>query len=311
MIMTERNPVGALMTVLRRCAYIHIPVSVLLIKYLPMYGRGYNQYSYEPYFSGVTIYKNALGILCVICALYFVWDLISIWSKEKKYSKKKLIITIDFVYLLMIFWLMSKADSSTSLGTLIIGFFILMGVSVFKKNIKYVNLVIFHVILIIFAFQVGVNIFNVFAIALEREMTLTGRTKIWTQVLEFSTNPLVGSGYQSFWLGKRMDHFWDLYSWKPNQAHNGYLEIYLNLGSIGIILLTGAIISTYIKCKNELLKNFEFGNFRMTLLFTILFYNITEALFLNLNLIWFVFLLISMEYKPDLQPFHDLNNRKL
>ena len=40
-ILTEPDPVNAFRTVMKRCAYLLLPLSVLLIKYFPEYGRGF------------------------------------------------------------------------------------------------------------------------------------------------------------------------------------------------------------------------------------------------------------------------------
>jgi O-antigen ligase len=44
--------------------------------------------------------------------------------------------------------------------------------------------------------------------------------------------------YESFWLGP-----WLFYVWRVvkgiSEAHNGYIDVYLNLGAIGALLLVG------------------------------------------------------------------------
>ena len=76
--------------------------------------------------------------------------------------------------------------------------------------------------------------------AVGKDPTLTDRTKIWAFVLGMHTNPLVGTGYQSFWLGPRLEYFWQNSGLGHlNEAHNGYLEVYLELGLIGVSLLIG------------------------------------------------------------------------
>ena len=57
-------------------------------------------------------------------------------------------------------------------------------------------------------------------------MTLTGRTAIWDSVLQKVSNPLFGAGFESFWLGDRLKSMWAEFYFKPNQAHNGYIEVY-------------------------------------------------------------------------------------
>ena len=71
---------------------------------------------------------------------------------------------------------------------------------------------------------------------------LTGRTGIWQTVLNEPNNPLLGTGYASFWLGERLQRIWALYPRTPLlQAHNGYIEVYLNLGMVGVALLGGVL----------------------------------------------------------------------
>jgi O-antigen ligase len=76
-----------------------------------------------------------------------------------------------------------------------------------------------------------------------RDTTLTGRTNLWAELLREPINPLLGTGYQSFWPGPRTEYFWAKYSFHPNQAHNGYLETYLNGGFLGVCLLVAMIVS--------------------------------------------------------------------
>ena len=75
-----------------------------------------------------------------------------------------------------------------------------------------------------------------------RDATFTGRTGLWETLLQEPINPLIGVGYASFWLGERLERFWAMYPTSPPiEAHNGYLEVYLNLGLIGVCLLAGVL----------------------------------------------------------------------
>src|SRR3984893_16756181 len=90
----------------------------------------------------------------------------------------------------------------------------------------------------------GFDINGDLAGAVGRDPTLTGRSNIWKAVLSTNTNPLIGTGYESFWLGPRLNHVWQL-AGQVNEAHNGYLEIYLTLGLVGVFLLFLFIIASY------------------------------------------------------------------
>ena len=73
---------------------------------------------------------------------------------------------------------------------------------------------------------------------LGRNPTISGRTEIWERCLSVPINPLLGAGYYSFWLDdRRVDIVNADYWFRLNEAHNGYLETYLNEGLIGVFLL--------------------------------------------------------------------------
>ena len=58
------------------------------------------------------------------------------------------------------------------------------------------------------------------------------------------TNPIFGTGFESFWLGERPKQLEGIFFFIPNEAHNGYLETYLTLGLIGVFLLIGLFVAT-------------------------------------------------------------------
>ncbi len=292
-ILTESYPVEAIKTVIRRCAYVLIPLSILFYKYYPDLGRLYSPGGGQAY-TGVTTSKNQLGALCFICGFFFFWNLLTIWRKKNK-SVDKNEVLVHILFLIIIFWLLTRVNSATSYALLIIGFILLICLFMMKKKIKYLGIIIFHTVLIVFAIYESVDTIGIITDALGRDTTLTGRTDIWDEVLEVKINPIIGTGYDSFWLGERAEPFWDKYYWNPNQAHNGYLETYLNLGFIGLFCLIGVIIFAYKNISRELLFDFEFARFRMAFLVMVLFYNITEAAFEGLSLIWFMFLLVAIE----------------
>ncbi|HEY1501389.1 MAG TPA: O-antigen ligase [Acidobacteriaceae bacterium] len=72
-----------------------------------------------------------------------------------------------------------------------------------------------------------------------RDLTLTGRTAIWTQVVHFILQrPLLGYGYDAFWRGMEGPSFQVAAAvhFIVAHAHNGFLEIALELGGAGLVL---------------------------------------------------------------------------
>jgi O-antigen ligase len=75
---------------------------------------------------------------------------------------------------------------------------------------------------------------------LGRDMTLTGRTGIWSAVLDsIVKRPLLGYGYQAFWLGLEGESYRVILtvSWMLAQAQNGFLEIMLENGVAGLTIV--------------------------------------------------------------------------
>jgi O-antigen ligase len=102
-------------------------------------------------------------------------------------------------------------------------------------------------------------------------------------------------------LGKRPERLEGIFFFIPNEAHNGYLETYLTLGSIGVFLLIGLFVATFWKIRVELFRNFEWGRYRLGFLMAVALYNWTEAAFTTLSAVWFAFYLIAMDYpRPSL-----------
>jgi O-antigen ligase len=88
---------------------------------------------------------------------------------------------------------------------------------------------------------------------------------------------------------------WEKFPFRPNQAHNGYLETYVNLGLIGVFLLVGLLGATYRKARRSLLEDFEWGRFRLGYLCAAIVYNWTEAGFKTVSLVFFLFYIIAID----------------
>jgi exopolysaccharide production protein ExoQ len=297
-VMTELNPVESLKTLVRRCAYVLIPLSILLIKYYRDLGIVFNEWTGEEMVTGVTGNKNLLGALCLFTGFLFFYDVVTSWhhKNEPVNNKKKLVINI--LLLCMIVLLLIKSNSATSLVTFLIGcsIFIAFGFPIIKKNIKNVGILIFIFCIVLFILEQTFNLSETIIVEhLGRNMTFTERSFLWSALLDTGTNPIIGTGYGSFWVGKRLELIWSKFIWQPNEAHNGYLEIYLELGLLGLALLSGMIMNTYRKVRRSFIYEFDYARLRMGLLAAVLLHNITEASFNRVSLMWFIFLIISID----------------
>ena len=74
---------------------------------------------------------------------------------------------------------------------------------------------------------------------LGRDATLSGRTGLWDAVLAaISMKPLLGYGYESFWNGLAGPSASVVAAvhWIPPHAHNGFLDLWLDLGALGLLI---------------------------------------------------------------------------
>lgn len=289
-ILSDPRPLEAARTVLRRVGYLLVPLSIILIKYYPAIGKQYSEWSGENYFVGVGTSKNMLGAICLFSGIVFLWDVVSRWP-ERRDRRVRRTILVDLAFIGMTLWLTNLAKSATSEVGLAIGSFVILisGSKAFKRHPGFFKTLVVSMFPLYLILAFGFNLSGDFAGAVGRNPTLTGRTLIWQAVLSLDKSPLVGVGYASFWLGPRLLQVWKVVR-GINEAHNGYLEIYLDLGLIGVALLLGFLISGYRNISRELANGSPLAPLKLALWTTALFYNMTESAF-KFHLLWIALLL--------------------
>jgi exopolysaccharide production protein ExoQ len=288
-ILSDPKPMEAVRTVIKRLTYVLVPLSIVLIKYYLDYSRAYNPWTGDVEFVGVATSKNMLGSLCFVCGIFFLWELLNESNRKER--------IIDALVLGMIVWLLIKANSATSWICFFGGCFILLGVGFrsVRGNMASIDIFTFFIVMSFVILELVFDVGTVLVSGLGRDLTLTGRTELWADVLGMVSNPMIGAGYESFWLGDRLVKLWENYWWQPIQAHNGYLETYLNLGLIGLGLLMAIIFCCYRDVRRTLMVDFDRGRLHIAILAVALLNNLTEAGFKGGNIIWFLFLLTAME----------------
>jgi exopolysaccharide production protein ExoQ len=128
-VLTSPDPLAALKRVVSRTAFLLIPLSVLLIKYYPELGRGYNQWNWGSFYVGVATEKNGLGYICLILGLGSLWRLTTMHDTAEIAGRRNQRIAHGVV-LAMAMWLFWKADSVTALLCFFLGTSLLLLASV-------------------------------------------------------------------------------------------------------------------------------------------------------------------------------------
>jgi O-antigen ligase len=227
----------------------------------------------------------------VIYGLVSVWRFFAVYrDRENTHRIRKLVAHTTIIA--MVAWLFWTSNSVTSMSCFLMasGLIMVTNIGVLDRKSWVVHLIIMVAIsLSLFAlfFDSGGGLVE----SLGRDSTMTGRTAIWKAVLSVSGNPLVGTGFESFWLGERLQRVWDMTAKGIQEAHNGYLETYLNLGWIGVGLLGVVIVTGYRNALARYRHDPGAGRIALAYFAVGVVYSLTEAGFRMMGPVWVAFLL--------------------
>jgi exopolysaccharide production protein ExoQ len=84
-------------------------------------------------------------------------------------------------------------------------------------------------------------------------------------------HPLLGHGFGGFWTGETMDYQ------DVNEVHNGYLEVILHLGFIGLIFVSLFLLSSCRRAQQIMKYDIYWASFWLCFLFMSILHNIAES----------------------------------
>jgi exopolysaccharide production protein ExoQ len=293
-VWTDPHPMTALKRLMSRAAYTLIPLSVLFCRYYP-FGRSYGTWTGQLTYTGVLEDKNGLAQICLLFGLASIWQLLNLLGDDRNRASRRRHMVVHCAILVMVVYLFVLADSVTSRSCMGLATIVLIAARtrLFARRKMLVHLLV----LLVVAIPVCVAILGASPAALQamgRDSTLTDRTLIWTWVVKLVPNIWVGAGYGSFWLGQRLDLMVQnvTHTWVPYQAHNGYLDIFANLGWVGVALLGVVIVHGYLRSIRLWRGRHPAGDLMLAYFVVGVVSNITEASFFrNMFPIWLVFML--------------------
>ena len=245
---------------------------------------------------GVTSFKNEFGQLCAIALLVFCFFSLEVASHRLLMLFMAL---LSFCGLIM-------SQSSTCAVAAMVGLLVSGGLLLARKflhnskgSILLLSLfIVFCLLLLILLVSglVGGDFQEQFFQLLGKSSTLTGRTKLWTLIWDNArwNNPWFGGGYGGFWNGLGSPANFTAYRFPAGyvgQAHNGYLDVFNDLGYVGLVFLI-AILSVY---AFFVIKNFRKGKaefyYHLAFLIYIILENYAESTFFRLvgflNIVFF------------------------
>jgi exopolysaccharide production protein ExoQ len=212
------------LNLLSKALRISALLSLLVVAVLPKYGIASDIHSGD--WVGIFGEKNGLGAMMALGVL------VEWYLPTKKVNK--------IVWLLIYGVLIVKADSIAPMASLVATFLIVKTFEKLRIRYRVPTITVSLLVLVIG----GVFTVVGFATGLlqytsGRTATLSGRTELWGILLNsIATHPLLGYGYGDFWGGASKE-FYDVTrqtGWIPMYAHNGYVEITISLGIVGLFL---------------------------------------------------------------------------
>lgn len=189
------------------------------------------------------------------------------------------------------------SDSMTALLGLVIGLGVLGVAAIMKRGIA-AGLAVTWLAAVGGAAGLVVLVFfpELVVQALGRDLTLTGRTDIWATLMDFiAERPVLGYGYGAFWDAGSNPGNWvrELLQWDTPTAHNGWIEVTLALGLVGLALLTFDFLLTLWRAVLSSVSTWT-GVFALAFCAQFFLFSLSESASLQQNsIVWLIYVTLA------------------
>ncbi len=214
-------------------------LSIIAVKLFPEVAIGTGSFAGD--WQGIYLHKNRLGRIMSLGVMLFV-------IRISRYNIKDLFYIAG---LLLCAFLLVKSDSSSGLVVALAVILTRLGLDFLSKDrALYKSLIISASITAAGLILAILANPSEAAALVGRTGTLTGRTTLWAYLMNFvHERPWTGYGFDAFWSRDSitLEIVQRSVYWAPNHAHNGVLEVLLDLGVLGLILLGLIWLSVFVR----------------------------------------------------------------
>ena len=279
-------------------------VSLLVCVFMPTLGR--MQDTFPGAWRGVWPEKNTFGGMMVFGFLAF--------AAAACFTPRRAPLWWGMAGLAVALILMST--SKTSLVALVLGMAALGFVLLIRRGGAVSVVAIYVAVVGAAGLTAGILMApDVFLDLLGKDATLTGRTKIWTAVLRLiRQQPWLGYGYAAVWTDDsgRGPLAWivNQAGYKPEHAHNGWLEQWLGMGLVGLSAWTLCFFSTLLQSLWAVfMRRGALFAFPLMVVYSLMI--LTESIAVAYNdLRWVLFVIVATRLAlPEREP--DSNNIRI
>ena len=127
-VFTDPQPIAAFKRLFSRVGFVLLPASVLLIRYYPGLGSGWDPWGLAQQFFGVTTNKNVLGNLVYLIGLGALWRVLSL-VRDKEGPNRGRRLLAQCTLLAFGIYLLRMADCATATACFILGVGLMLAIS--------------------------------------------------------------------------------------------------------------------------------------------------------------------------------------
>jgi exopolysaccharide production protein ExoQ len=263
-------------------------LSLLVILLLP--ARGISTGIHEGAWRGVFTHKQLLGQYMALGSLALLFA-----SRSAKRHRWLPRLVLVVALLLLVF----SASKTALVATCAMIAVVPLGLWLRSRSPLVLVLLTTVLLLSAAAAIVGLEYREALVGALGRDVTLTGRTVLWQAIWHvLQERYWLGWGMGAFWLGwiGESAAVWAAVGWTPSHAHNGFLELWLSLGLIGVAVFLAGFAVVFVRALRWLRSVPTFlGLWPLMFMLFFMLYNIPSRMILGANeLPWVIYVTVAL-----------------
>lgn len=247
---------------------------------------------------GIYIHKTFLGSIMSIASLIFLFCGIG------KYKYPWIIWACFFLTI----FLLLRSTTTAALGILLIIMMMIPCCRLLRINFTLFLSLFCGLFLLASTASTAIatnadSIFN----SIGKEPTISGRTLLWPLLLDqIWKRPWLGYGYGTFWEGGWEGQPSDIWrgligGFEPPHAHNGFLELWVDIGLIGLAIFTVSFATVLWRSLVWLQKNKSVeGIVPIILLTQIILLNLTESYLMRSDIYWLLYVTLTLSMHQQL-----------
>lgn len=235
--------------------------------------------------------KNVLGRAAMLAVIFLL-----VWHRIETGRRIRRRILLAAAFATFVLAMSQSATALVGVVVFLIAFPIARAVMLRGPRVRFVAFFLAPIVLVVAGLLIS-DVLDTALLALGRDADLTGRVPLWQYVWQRAQERLiVGFGVDVFFDPQYADFFYAALRWWPEHSHNGVLDLLLDVGLVGVFLFFMAFFYSVALVPGKNKDSYDLSVVSIATFLLIILQNVTESnLFRSSNLIWIVFVVISVQ----------------